>query len=62
MSMGMLRTAIQRAISDQLAMTQPELAGVGNGLELWRLLVREHEAPEQLIAQREYQKRWAYPR
>eukprot|EP00975_Prorocentrum_lima_P041136 8644331-Prorocentrum_lima.AAC.1 len=42
-------------------MTKPELAGPGNGLELWRLLIREHEAPEQPIIQREYQKRWAYP-
>eukprot|EP00969_Alexandrium_andersonii_P020616 900876-Alexandrium_andersonii.AAC.1 len=41
---------------------KPELAGLGNGLGLWRLLVREHEALEQPIVQREYQKRWAYPR
>eukprot|EP00969_Alexandrium_andersonii_P022107 968162-Alexandrium_andersonii.AAC.1 len=45
-------------------MTKPELAGDAMGLELWRLLVREHEAPEQLVVQREFefQKRWAYPK
>eukprot|EP00969_Alexandrium_andersonii_P181134 8004059-Alexandrium_andersonii.AAC.1 len=43
-------------------MTKSELAGGGNGLELWRLLLQEHGAPEQPIAQREYNKRWAYPR
>eukprot|EP00969_Alexandrium_andersonii_P221372 9777326-Alexandrium_andersonii.AAC.1 len=43
-------------------MTKPELAGAGDGLELRRLLIREHEAPEQPTAQPEYQKRWAYPR
>eukprot|EP00969_Alexandrium_andersonii_P287858 12726064-Alexandrium_andersonii.AAC.1 len=43
-------------------MTKPELAGDGLGLELWRLLMREHEAPEQPVVQREFQKRWAYPR
>eukprot|EP00969_Alexandrium_andersonii_P000222 10163-Alexandrium_andersonii.AAC.1 len=53
---------MQRAISDQLLTTQPELAGIGDGMELWRLLIREQEAPEQPIVQREYQKRWAYPR
>eukprot|EP00969_Alexandrium_andersonii_P256890 11356903-Alexandrium_andersonii.AAC.1 len=43
-------------------MTEPELAGDGVGLELRRLLVREHGAPEQPVAQREFQKRWAYPK
>eukprot|EP00969_Alexandrium_andersonii_P258092 11411674-Alexandrium_andersonii.AAC.1 len=43
-------------------MTEPELAGDGLGLELRRLLIREHEAPEQPVAQREFQKRWAYPK
>eukprot|EP00969_Alexandrium_andersonii_P245165 10834724-Alexandrium_andersonii.AAC.1 len=42
-------------------MTKPELAGDVLGLELWRLLVREHEAPEQPVVQRECQKRWACP-
>eukprot|EP00969_Alexandrium_andersonii_P072770 3210874-Alexandrium_andersonii.AAC.1 len=41
-------------------MTKPELAGDAVGLELWRHLVREHEAPEQPVAQREFQKRWAH--
>eukprot|EP00969_Alexandrium_andersonii_P203086 8974401-Alexandrium_andersonii.AAC.1 len=43
-------------------MTKPELAGDGVGLELWRLLIREHEAPEQPVVQREFQERWAYPK
>eukprot|EP00969_Alexandrium_andersonii_P039912 1749154-Alexandrium_andersonii.AAC.1 len=43
-------------------MTKPELAGDGLGLELWRLLIREHEAPEQPVFQREFQRRWAYPK
>eukprot|EP00969_Alexandrium_andersonii_P153554 6790535-Alexandrium_andersonii.AAC.1 len=43
-------------------MTKPELARDALGLELWRLLVREHEAPEQPVVQREFQKRWAYPK
>eukprot|EP00969_Alexandrium_andersonii_P015651 684276-Alexandrium_andersonii.AAC.1 len=43
-------------------MTKPELAGDALGLELWRLLVREHEAPEQPVVQRKFQKRWAYPK
>eukprot|EP00969_Alexandrium_andersonii_P239698 10581719-Alexandrium_andersonii.AAC.1 len=43
-------------------MTKPVLAGDGLGLELRRLLVREREAPEQPAAQREFQKRWAYPK
>eukprot|EP00969_Alexandrium_andersonii_P336245 14862796-Alexandrium_andersonii.AAC.1 len=54
-------TAAQRAISDRLRMTKPALAGDGHGLELRRLLVREHEAPEQPAVQGEFQKRWAYP-
>ena len=54
-------TAILEAVSDQLRMTRPQLAGEGRGLELWRLLVREHDTPEQPLIQREYQKRWAYP-
>eukprot|EP00969_Alexandrium_andersonii_P175022 7740709-Alexandrium_andersonii.AAC.1 len=29
---GVLHGAIQRTISDQLAMTKPELAGIGDGL------------------------------
>eukprot|EP00969_Alexandrium_andersonii_P177623 7854634-Alexandrium_andersonii.AAC.1 len=40
-------------------MANPELAGDGLGLELWLLLIREREAPEQPAAQREFQKRWA---
>ena len=32
------------------------------GLELWCVRAREHAAPEQLVVQREFQKRWAYPR
>ena len=32
------------------------------GLELWRLLVREHEAPAQPLIQRDFRKRWAHPR
>ena len=37
--------AVQEAISDQLRMTRPQLAGDGRGLELWRMLIREHDAP-----------------
>eukprot|EP00969_Alexandrium_andersonii_P138270 6114698-Alexandrium_andersonii.AAC.1 len=37
-------------------MTETELAGDGFGLELRRLLVREHEAPEEPAVQREFQK------
>eukprot|EP00969_Alexandrium_andersonii_P018798 820710-Alexandrium_andersonii.AAC.1 len=55
-------SAVQRAISDRLRMTKPELAGDALGLELWRLLVGEREAPEQPVVQREFQKRWAYPK
>eukprot|EP00969_Alexandrium_andersonii_P301908 13345889-Alexandrium_andersonii.AAC.1 len=43
-------------------MTKPELAGDGFGLELWRLLARAREAPEQPVAQCDFQKRWAYPK
>eukprot|EP00969_Alexandrium_andersonii_P096813 4273997-Alexandrium_andersonii.AAC.1 len=43
-------------------MTKPELAGDALGFELWRLLAREHEAPEQPVVQREFQKRWAHPK
>eukprot|EP00969_Alexandrium_andersonii_P269012 11889745-Alexandrium_andersonii.AAC.1 len=43
-------------------MTKPELAGDALGLELRRLLVRDHEAPEQPVVQREVQKRWACPK
>eukprot|EP00969_Alexandrium_andersonii_P082865 3654191-Alexandrium_andersonii.AAC.1 len=43
-------------------MTKPELAGDGFGPELWRLRIREHEAPEQPVVQREVQKRWANPK
>ena len=39
----------------------PQLAGDGRGPELWPLLIREHEAPEQPLVQREHQKRWGYP-
>ena len=49
---GILFTVVQRVISDQLRMTKPELAGNGLGLALWRLLIREHEAPEQPVVQR----------
>eukprot|EP00969_Alexandrium_andersonii_P184709 8160848-Alexandrium_andersonii.AAC.1 len=42
--------------------TKPELAGDGPGLELRRLLARGREAPEQPAVQREFQKRWAYPK
>eukprot|EP00969_Alexandrium_andersonii_P047375 2078650-Alexandrium_andersonii.AAC.1 len=55
---GALRGAIQRTISDQQVTTKPGLAGIGNGLELWRLLIREHEAPEQPTVLRGHQKRW----
>ena len=57
-----LYTAVQWAISDRLKMTAPQLAGDGLGFELWRILIREHEAPEQPMAQRAYQTRWAYPK
>eukprot|EP00969_Alexandrium_andersonii_P308748 13645925-Alexandrium_andersonii.AAC.1 len=59
---GVIYFAVQRAISDRLRMAKPELAGDTLGLELWRLLAREHEAPEQPVVQREFQKRWACPK
>eukprot|EP00969_Alexandrium_andersonii_P190796 8428679-Alexandrium_andersonii.AAC.1 len=43
-------------------MTKPEVAGDALGFELRRLLVREHEAPEQPVIQREFQKHWAHPK
>eukprot|EP00969_Alexandrium_andersonii_P170628 7543243-Alexandrium_andersonii.AAC.1 len=55
---GVLYSAAQRTISDRFRMAKPELAGDALGFELWRLLVREHEAPEQPVVQREVQKRW----
>eukprot|EP00969_Alexandrium_andersonii_P049980 2193865-Alexandrium_andersonii.AAC.1 len=42
-----LYSAAQRTISDQLGVAKPELAGTGNGFDLWRLLIREREVPEQ---------------
>eukprot|EP00969_Alexandrium_andersonii_P234756 10365288-Alexandrium_andersonii.AAC.1 len=42
-------------------MTKPELAGDGLGLELWRVLVRGHEAPAQPVVLRAFRERWAYP-
>ena len=38
------------------------MAGESRGLELWRLLIREHEAPEQPIIQREFQRQWQFPK
>eukprot|EP00969_Alexandrium_andersonii_P068065 3002029-Alexandrium_andersonii.AAC.1 len=43
-------------------MIKPELAGDALGLELRRPVVREHEAPEQPVVQREFQKCWARPK
>eukprot|EP00969_Alexandrium_andersonii_P201520 8904119-Alexandrium_andersonii.AAC.1 len=43
-------------------MTKPERAGDALGLELWRLLVRERGPLEQPVVQREFQKRWVYPK
>ena len=51
-------TAIQETVSGQLRMTRPQLADEGRGLELWRLLVREHGAPGQPLIQRDYNKIW----
>ena len=31
------------------------------GLELWRLLVRGHEAPGQPLVQRAHKQRWSFP-
>eukprot|EP00969_Alexandrium_andersonii_P060226 2652546-Alexandrium_andersonii.AAC.1 len=59
---GVIYSAVQRTISDRLRMTKPDLAGYALGLELRRLLACEHEAPEQPVAQGEFQKRWAYPK
>eukprot|EP00969_Alexandrium_andersonii_P207154 9153166-Alexandrium_andersonii.AAC.1 len=59
---GAIYTAVQRTVSDRLRMTKPEMAGDGLGLELRRLLVCKHEASEQPVVQREFQKRWAYPK
>eukprot|EP00969_Alexandrium_andersonii_P179489 7934958-Alexandrium_andersonii.AAC.1 len=53
---GVIYSAVQRTISDSLRMTKPELAGGALGLELWRLLARERDAPEQPVVQREFQK------
>eukprot|EP00974_Lingulodinium_polyedra_P021716 2098262-Lingulodinium_polyedra.AAC.1 len=58
---GTLFTALQETVSDALRMTKPDLAGDARGLELWRLLVREHEAPEQPIVQREYRRKYQNP-
>eukprot|EP00969_Alexandrium_andersonii_P102206 4511252-Alexandrium_andersonii.AAC.1 len=55
---GVLYSAVQRSISGRLWMTKPELAGDGVGFELRRLLVRGHQASEQPVVQREFQKRW----
>eukprot|EP00969_Alexandrium_andersonii_P196824 8695306-Alexandrium_andersonii.AAC.1 len=53
---GVMYSAAQRTVSDRLRMTKPELAGDALGLGLWLLLGREREAPEQPVAQREFQK------
>ena len=45
--------AVQETLSDHMRATLPEMAGDGMGLELGRLIVREHEAPEQPLVQRE---------
>ena len=42
---GILFTATQESISDRLRMIRPQLAGPGRGFELWRIPVREFEAP-----------------
>ena len=44
--------ALQQTVSNRLRTTTPNLAGEGLGFELWRLLVRGHEAPEQPLVQR----------
>eukprot|EP00969_Alexandrium_andersonii_P026064 1137637-Alexandrium_andersonii.AAC.1 len=59
---GVIYSAVQRTIADRLRMTEPELAGDALGLDLRRLLAHEHEAPEQPVVQREFQKRWACPK
>ena len=58
---GTLYSVVQDTISDRLRMTKPQLAGDGRGLELWRMLVREHEQLDQPLVQRELQKQYAYP-
>ena len=58
---AVLYTVVQRTISGQLRMTRPDQAGSGNGLELWRLLVREYEVPGQPVAQRAFPRKWGAP-
>eukprot|EP00969_Alexandrium_andersonii_P346935 15338659-Alexandrium_andersonii.AAC.1 len=53
---GVIYSAVQRTIPDRLRMTKPELAGDAWGFGLRRFLLREHEAPEQPVVQREFQK------
>ena len=53
--------ALHETMSNRLRVTQPKLAGMGMGLELWRLLVRGHEAPEQPLIQRAHRQRWSFP-
>ena len=48
-------------MADRLRTTMPKLAGAGMGFELWRLLVRGHEAPEQPLIQRAHRQRWSFP-
>ena len=48
---GVLFVALQETLSDRLRMTKPQLAGAGRGLELWRILVKEFEAPDQPVVQ-----------
>ena len=57
----MVYSAIQETVSDRLRMAKTQLVGKGRGIELWRLLVRDYDAPEQPIAQWECNKRWMYP-
>eukprot|EP00969_Alexandrium_andersonii_P172408 7621257-Alexandrium_andersonii.AAC.1 len=52
---------MQRTISDQFLVTEPELACDGLGFGIAKLLIREHDAPEQPIAQRGFQTRWVCP-
>ena len=53
--------ALQETMADRLRTTMPKLAGAGMGFELWRLLVRGHEAPEQTLIQRAHRQRWSFP-
>ena len=53
--------ALQETVANRIRTTTPKLAGVGMGLEFWRLLVRGHEAPEQPLVQRARRQRWNYP-